>query len=283
VLTSYTGTVHFTNSDAQAVLPANYTFIAGDGGTHTFTNGVILKSAGSQSVTATDTAIPSITGSVGVSVSPAAASKLGFGQQPPNTRFNSVITPAVTVSLLDAYGNLETADNAHVVTIAIGNNPAGGTLSGTTSVTVSGGVATFSNLSINKTGNGYTLVANSVGLTSATSVSFNITKGKGNPHGPNAHAPIASDLAAALVESGMGGSGGYRGFELNLPAADSRGSQGTPDAETQASFSVKRAESDALGPPGNALTSSRLDRVFAALGTDGYSVLEPFDAIWSLN
>ena len=32
----YTGTVHFTSSDGQAVLPANYTFTAGDAGVHTF-------------------------------------------------------------------------------------------------------------------------------------------------------------------------------------------------------------------------------------------------------
>ena len=34
--TGYTGTVHFTSSDGQAVLPANYTFVAGDAGIHTF-------------------------------------------------------------------------------------------------------------------------------------------------------------------------------------------------------------------------------------------------------
>src|SRR5438067_1598048 len=32
----YTGAVHFTSSDAQAVLPADTTFVAGDGGTHAF-------------------------------------------------------------------------------------------------------------------------------------------------------------------------------------------------------------------------------------------------------
>ena len=30
--TSYTGTVHFTSSDSAAVLPGNYTFVAGDAG-----------------------------------------------------------------------------------------------------------------------------------------------------------------------------------------------------------------------------------------------------------
>ena len=45
--TAYTGTVHFTSSDGQAVLPANYTFTAGDAGTHTFA-GVTLKTAGTR-------------------------------------------------------------------------------------------------------------------------------------------------------------------------------------------------------------------------------------------
>src|SRR5207244_359796 len=80
VLTGYTGTVHFTSSDGQAVLPANYTFNSGDAGVHMFTNGVTLKTAGSQSVTATDTVTSSITGNLGVSVSPALASQLAFGQ-----------------------------------------------------------------------------------------------------------------------------------------------------------------------------------------------------------
>src|SRR5207253_3501569 len=48
--TGYTGIVHFTSSDGQAVLPSNYTFVGGDGGVHTFTNGVTLKTAASQTV-----------------------------------------------------------------------------------------------------------------------------------------------------------------------------------------------------------------------------------------
>ena len=61
-VTSYTGTVHLTSSDGQAVLPGNYTFVAGDSGVHFFS--VTLKTAGSQSLTATDTATSSIAGSI---------------------------------------------------------------------------------------------------------------------------------------------------------------------------------------------------------------------------
>jgi hypothetical protein len=66
--TGYTGTVHFTSSDAAAVLPADYTFTSADAGVHTFTNAFTLKTAGSDTVTATDKTTSSITGSATVSV-----------------------------------------------------------------------------------------------------------------------------------------------------------------------------------------------------------------------
>src|SRR6185437_10923844 len=88
------------------------------------------------------------------------------------------IAPAVQVQVQDAHGNPRTSDNSTVVTIAIANNPGGGTLSGTfTNVAVVGGTATFSNLSINRIGTGYTLAATAPSLTSATSSTFDITLG----------------------------------------------------------------------------------------------------------
>jgi len=57
---SYLGTVHFTSTDAKAKLPANYTFTAADAGTHVFVGTVILKTVGTQSVTANDTLTASI-------------------------------------------------------------------------------------------------------------------------------------------------------------------------------------------------------------------------------
>ncbi len=102
--------------------------------------------------------------------------KLAFTVQPTNVVSAVAITPAVQVSIQDAQGNLvPTATNA--VTIAIGTNPGTGTLSGTATVTASGGVATFSNLSIDKTGTGYTLAASSGVLTGATSNTFNVAPG----------------------------------------------------------------------------------------------------------
>jgi len=55
--TGYRGTVHFSSSDNSAVLPADYTFLAGDNGTHTF-SGVVLNTPGNQSITAADLVMP---------------------------------------------------------------------------------------------------------------------------------------------------------------------------------------------------------------------------------
>lgn len=65
--TAYAGTVHFTKSDSGAgsAVPANYTFVAGDNGVHTFVNGATLVTAGNQTLTATDTVASSITGTSG--------------------------------------------------------------------------------------------------------------------------------------------------------------------------------------------------------------------------
>ena len=57
--TGYTGTIHFTSSDSQAVLPAAYTFTAADAGVHTFTATLFrtqsILSPTVPSITATDT------------------------------------------------------------------------------------------------------------------------------------------------------------------------------------------------------------------------------------
>jgi MYXO-CTERM domain-containing protein len=65
------------------------------------------------------------------------------------------------------------------VTVALGSNPRGGTLSGTKTVNAISGVATFANLSLDKKGTGYTLTASSGELPQATSAAFDVTNGGG--------------------------------------------------------------------------------------------------------
>ena len=103
--TGYLGTIHMTSSDAQAGLPANYTFTSADDGSHTFT--VTLKTSGSQSITATDTATPAVTGTLsGINVSPGAARVFVLAGLPGSLSAGAVQT--FTVTARDAYGNMAT-------------------------------------------------------------------------------------------------------------------------------------------------------------------------------
>ena len=102
----YGGIVHFTSSDGQASLPADYTFTAADAGVHTFTSGVTLKTAGSQTVTATDAVTGSITGSATVGVTAAAASTMTVAGFP--SPVTAGVAGSFTVTLRDAYGNVAT-------------------------------------------------------------------------------------------------------------------------------------------------------------------------------
>jgi hypothetical protein len=153
---------------------ANYPFQPTDMGQHTFN--ISLRQAGTLGVTGTDTANPAITGNTSFTIAPAGADHLIFLQPPSDTMAGHTINPAVVVAVVDAYGNVENGDNTDVVTLSLGVNPGGGTLSGTLTMTVSGGLATFSNLSINLPGVGYTLHAHvGGGLADIDSDPFTIT------------------------------------------------------------------------------------------------------------
>ena len=104
---------------------------------------------------------------------PGAATQLVFLTQPSTTIAGVSITPGVTVEVLDVDGNLVTGA-ATAITLAIGTNPGNGKLSGAVKVNAINGVATFSNLSINAAGVGYTLKATASGLTGANSYPFTI-------------------------------------------------------------------------------------------------------------
>jgi pimeloyl-ACP methyl ester carboxylesterase len=60
IITDYGGTVHFTSSDNQAILPDDYTFLSIDSGMHNFS--ATLYTSGYQSIIVTDTNLNSIFG-----------------------------------------------------------------------------------------------------------------------------------------------------------------------------------------------------------------------------
>jgi hypothetical protein len=103
-VTSYRGTVHFGGSDLLAVLPANYTFTASDGGTHSFT--ATLKLAGTQTLIATDTAVNTLTGKQTIKVNTAAAVTLLVSGFPASVTAGTAY--AFVVIARDAFGNVAT-------------------------------------------------------------------------------------------------------------------------------------------------------------------------------
>jgi hypothetical protein len=144
-------------------------------GVATFSSLSIDKIGSGYTLKASTSGLPTITSSP-FDIIAAPASKLVFTVQPTTTTAGAKITPAIKVTAQDAQGNTVTSF-AGSVTMSIGTNPGGGSLSGTKTVTAAGGVATFSDLSINRNGTGYTLTASSSGLTGATSNPFNILVG----------------------------------------------------------------------------------------------------------
>ena len=114
-----------------------------------------------------------------VAVIPGAAAKLSFTAQPTTATSSQAFAIQPIVAVQDLGGNTVTsgANSNATVTLAIGTNPAAGTLTCTNGLTRTAvaGVATFSGCQINNAGAGYTLTAAATGLTGATSAAFTVS------------------------------------------------------------------------------------------------------------
>jgi hypothetical protein len=99
VSTGYTGTVTFSSSDTQATLPVNAPLTAGVG-----TFSAIFRTVGTQSLTATDTVSPTITGTqTGIIVNPGPPLTLTVSGYPSPVIAGT--TNNFTVTARDAFGN----------------------------------------------------------------------------------------------------------------------------------------------------------------------------------
>jgi hypothetical protein len=136
---------------------------------------------------------------------PGAPANIEFTVQPSDTLVDASITPAVEVTVTDAFN---TPAPGTAVTMGLGTNPGGaGTLSGTLSQnTNSSGVATFANLAIDHSSSGYTLVATAGSLT-ATSDPFDITSDTANCAIDTCNVSATSDDGNSSVTVVSDGSG----------------------------------------------------------------------------
>jgi hypothetical protein len=99
---SFTGTVHFGSADLGATLPADFTFGTSDQGQHTFPAGVVLRKAGTESVTVTTPTLQD--GTNNVLVAPAPVSVLKVQPNFP-TPAPAGTAGTVTVTAQDNFGN----------------------------------------------------------------------------------------------------------------------------------------------------------------------------------
>jgi len=98
---------------------------------------------------------------------------LTFAVQPGTVEAGGVISPSPRVELRTASGQL--VPGSPEITVLLGRNPGGATLSGATTVRAVSGVATFPDLRIDRPGLPYTLVAVTEDAESATSEEFEVT------------------------------------------------------------------------------------------------------------
>src|SRR5437588_535727 len=149
VSTSFTGaiTIALGSSPSGGTLSGTKT-VSAVNGVATFSNLIITKAGTGYRLAATASGLTGATSS-SFSVSAASASALVFTVEPSNTQTATSIAPAVQVTARDAYGNTATSFNGSL-TMSIGQNPGGGTLSGTKTVTAVNGVGTFSDLKIDR-------------------------------------------------------------------------------------------------------------------------------------
>lgn len=153
-----------------------------------------IQVAGTYNLLATVNSITSPSSS-NVTVKPGTATQVVFTHLNPNWPAGAG-TGAVTVQLAreDAYGNIYQGSGGSA-TLAIDANPNLGTLSGSTTMSFSSGIATFSDLSIDNIGSGYTLSATN-GTLNATSASFDVI----NPTGKG----LNLDVPVELLDQSVG-------------------------------------------------------------------------------
>src|SRR5881409_1821986 len=98
---------------------------------------------------------------------------LGFFVQPNSANVGHVISPAVEIVARDSLGGIDSSFTG-TITIGLASNSTGASLSGTTGVRPVNGIASFTNLAIDKAGT-YTLQATASDAATVTSTAFSIT------------------------------------------------------------------------------------------------------------
>ncbi|MDH3367317.1 MAG: hypothetical protein OEO17_05700, partial [Gemmatimonadota bacterium] len=166
--------VAFATPDGGSLAPSAATTSAAGLAQSAWTLGTV---AGTQTATATSAGLAGSPLPFTATAAPGSEAAVAFQSQPTSTSVGAAI-PDFVVAVVDGFGNIVPSTTASV-SVAIANNPGGGTLSGTTTVSAMSGLATFTGLSIDQPGVGYTLEATILSLVPETSLGFDITSATG--------------------------------------------------------------------------------------------------------
>jgi adhesin/invasin len=138
----------------------------------------------------------------------ATASRVQFVQPPTDTVAGSPVSPAVTVQIVDRFGNPVSQAGVSINLLLSSATAVSGGLTGGTAQTNSSGVATFPNLSIARAGS-YQLLSLATGFESVLSTSFNVTGGppgslitsSGTPQSTTIRTVFTDPLVALVTDS----------------------------------------------------------------------------------
>jgi len=168
-----TVTVALDNNPGAATVAGTLTVTA-QSGVATFSGLTLNKADTGYTLLISDTGMVPATTSA-FNVTPAAATQLVVTTQPPR-----VVSVGETFSLVasaeDPYGNVDGNFDGSVA-VGLAANPGGATFGGTLSVTAQNGVASFSGLTLDRPGIGYTLNLSSSGLLGATTNAIDVFTG----------------------------------------------------------------------------------------------------------
>ncbi len=156
----------YRNGDTTSALTTAPT--CGVAGAHASPGSYTITCSGGSAVdyTFNETATATLT------VVPGTATQLGISTQPP-TSLTAGNGFGLVVRVEDAGGNLVTSSTVRV-TVALGTGTGSGVLAGVKAVNASGGVATFSGLTLDQAGSDDTLTITSATLAPATTRSFTV-------------------------------------------------------------------------------------------------------------
>ena len=160
------------DANANAVTGITFIWLSSDHNVATIDANGLAAATGSGSATIT-AAARGIPGTAALSVAQTAV-QLSFSVHPTDAVAGAALSPAVQVQIQDANGIVILGAN-NSITLGVGTDPGGGTLSGTVTAQARDGIAVFAVLSIDKIGSGYTLAATSGDLAGTTSEPFDIT------------------------------------------------------------------------------------------------------------